>query len=181
MAEAMLRSRLATRAPDVTVGSVGLRFSDKPAEPGAIKAMDKRGIDLSGFRSRTMTAELLAGASLILGMERLHVREVAVLGDELFARTFTLPEFVADADVFGPRTESIDQWVARIGVHRTPSDYLLDDPTAEVPDPMGQSNRAFRRCADLIDGLLEQLVDLTWPSTAEVGPGRLDPLNHGGR
>ena len=176
MAEAMLRARLADRAPEVTVGSVGLLFDDRPAEPGAVRAMARRGIDLSGFRSRVMTAEAFEGSSLILVMERLHVREVSVLAPGLFRRTFTLPEFVDQAEPFGPRgDEPLLDWVTRIGQMRRPSDYLIEDVRSEVPDPMGQSGRAFRRIADLIDDLLARLVDLAWPLGADLDL-ETDPL-----
>lgn len=183
MAEAMLRSRLATRAPEVTVGSCGLLFDDRPAEPGAVRAMGRRGIDLEPFRSRVMTAELFEGSSLILVMERLHVREVSVLAPALFARTYTLPEFVEQAEPFGPRgNEPLLDWVTRIGQMRRPTDYLIEDVRSEVPDPMGQSGRAFRRIADQIDDLLARLVDLAWPleAPAELETDPLAPSTPGG-
>lgn len=185
MAEAMLRRRLTDREPTVRVGSVGLMFDDRPAESGAVKAMRKRGIDLTDFRSRIATSERVAGASLVLAMERVHVREISVLADGLFDRTFTLIEFVEGAEIHGPRRqESFDDWVAKIGRHRKPADYLFDDPSTEVPDPMGRSNRTFRQCADTIDDLLGRLVDLAWPLPADSSGGdvgALDPSTQGGR
>ena len=164
MAEVMLRARLATRAPEVTVGSCGLLFDGRPAEPGAVRAMARRGLDLDRFRSQVMTAEVFDGSSLILVMERLHVREVSVLAPALFGRTYTLPEFVDQAEPFGPRgQEPLLDWVTRIGQMRRPADYLVEDLRSEVPDPMGQTGRAFRRIADQIDDLLARLVDLAWP------------------
>lgn len=170
MAEVMLRARLATRAPDVTVGSCGLLFDDRPAEPGAVRAMARRHLDLASFRSKVMTAELFAGSSLILVMERLHVREVSVLAPDLFGRTYTLPEFVELAEPFGPRgDEPLLAWATRIGQMRRPTDYLIEDVRSEVPDPMGQSGRAFRRIADQIDALLARVVDLAWPVDDTAG------------
>lgn len=179
-----MRARLATRAPEVTVGSVGLLFDDRPAEPSAVRAMAKRGLDLSGFRSRVMSAEAFEGASLILVMERLHVREVSVLAPGLFPRTFTLPEFVDLAEPFGPRgDEPLIDWVVRVGQMRRPTDYLIEDVRSEVPDPMGQSGRTFRRIADQIDDLLAQVVDLAWPlpADADPSPDPLAPSTSGGR
>lgn len=183
MAEAMLRARLATRAPEVTVGSCGLLFDDRPAEPGAVRAMARRGLDLGSFRSRVMSAELFEGSSLILVMERLHVREVSVLAPGLFDRTYTLPEFVDQAEPFGPRGEEpLLDWVTRIGQMRRPTDYLIEDVRSEVPDPMGQSGRAFRRIADQIDDLLARLVDLAWPldEPADLETDPLAPSTPGG-
>lgn len=181
MAEALLRARLVGRAPGVVVGSVGLRFDDHPAERNAVKAMAKRGIDLSGFSSRILSAELLEGASLILAMEQMHVREVAMLGESLFARTFTLPEFVELAEAHGPRLSGpLAQWVAPMGADRSPQQYLGTNPAREVRDPIGQSARAFRSCADQLDGLLDRLVDLAWPLPAPAGDPQHESPQSGG-
>jgi protein-tyrosine-phosphatase len=172
MAEALLRARLADRAPEVEIGSVGLLFDDRSAERGAVKAMAKRGIDLEPFRSRKMTTELLEGSSLVLGMERSHVREAAVLGDGIFGHAFTLRELVADVELFGPRRdESLRDWATRIGRVRTPVDYLVEERATSVVDPMGRSSRAFRACAEELDGLIERLVSLAWPPPVKAPAG----------
>ena len=164
MAEAILRARLADRAADVVVGSAGLYFDGRPAEPGAVKALARRGLDLAPFRSRIISAELLAGASLVLGMEQRHVREVSVLDPSLFARTFTLPEFAAAVAEAEPRgTASLADWVRELGRDRSVADHLGADPTLEVADPMGLSSRAFRTCADRLETLVDQIVEAAWP------------------
>ncbi len=170
MAEALLRARLADRAPEVTVGSAGLRFQGRPADHHAAKAMAKRDLSLDGFSSQILSADLLSGASLILGMERFHVREVALLAEGLLDLTFTLPEFVEKAEAAGPRgSESLAQWVTGVGQGRDTLQYLTPDPAAEVADPMGQSMRAFRACADRLDDLIARLVELAWPPAEPVG------------
>ena len=112
MAETLLRARLASVAPEVTVGSAGLLFDDRRAEPNAVKALRHRHLDLSSHRSRRLAPELVADATLILGMERLHLRAVLELDEALFPRCFTLPEFVRSAAVFGPRPvdEPLRSW-----------------------------------------------------------------------
>ena len=181
MAEALLRARLADRSPDITVGSVGQLFDGRRAESGAIKAMADRGIDLSGHLSRKQTPALIAGSSLILGMERLHVRDLAILAPGTFDRTFTLPEFVRSAAVFGPRPEGepLRSWVERIGATRPRVAYEHDDPLTTVADPMGGSRRRFRECADELAGLIDELVDLAWPHP-EPGGDAVAPATTGG-
>jgi protein-tyrosine-phosphatase len=180
MAEGLLRARLAEIAPSVQVGSAGLLFDDRPADPDTVKAMAKRGIDLSGHRAQRISAELLAGAALILGMERRHVREVAVLDRDLWRRSFTLPEFVVLAREAGPRPgdESLRDWVERCGAGRTAADYARDDPASEVDDPFGESGRAHRRAAARIADHIDELVALAWP-TPEPG-GDPAPASPGG-
>ena len=165
MAEVLLRARLASVAPDVVIGSAGLLFDGRPAERNAVRALARRDLDLSGHRSQIISAELLRDASVIIGMERLHVLEVADLDEDLFARSFTLPELVQSIDVMGPRAEGVDlrSWVERSGTLRVRDGYTAPDPSTEIADPMGGTGRAFRACADEIDQLLEAFADLAWP------------------
>ena len=100
MAEAFARRRFAERGLDIDVSSCGLLEPDREV-PGEIgELMEARGLDVWGHRSQTMTAEMLSSASLVLGMERLHVREAVVLEPTVFDRTFTLPELVRRIDEF---------------------------------------------------------------------------------
>jgi protein-tyrosine phosphatase len=166
MAEALLRARLATVAPDVAIGSAGVLFDGRPAERNAVRALARHDIDLSGHRSRVVSLDLVEDAAVIIGMERRHVVAVADLDADLFARTFTLPELLRSVDLVGPRPEGTDlrSWVERAGSLRTLAQYGLADRSDEIADPMGGSARAFRACADAIDGLLDTLVGLAWPT-----------------
>lgn len=181
MAEVLLRARLEDVAPDVVVGSAGLLFDGRPAERNAVKAVSRLGLDLSGHRSQIISAELLAGTSVVIGMERQHLIEITDLDPNLFARSFTLPELVRSVDVMGPRSEGMDlrSWVERAGSMRTPDDYLHRDPASEIADPMGGSGRTFRACADQIDRLLATFVDLAWPPSHPSDPA-VAPATSGG-
>ena len=183
MAEALLRARLADVDPSIEVASAGLLFDGRPAERNAVKAMAQRGLDLRDHRSQIISAELLAPASLILGMQRTHVREVVALGPDLFARSFTLIELVHAGRIVGPpvRGETLRGWAERIGTLRSQADYELPDPGSEISDPMGQSARAFRACAETIDARLAELVELAWPTyDATPGDPRVAPATTGG-
>lgn len=166
IAEGLLRARLAERAPEVTIGSVGQLFDGRPAEPEAVAAMADRGIDISGHLSRRQTAELITGTSLILGMERAHVRELSVLVPGTFAHTFTLPEFVRLVEAVPPRSgEDLLSWVEGIGAGRDTREYLLDEPDDEVADPMGRPLRVFRSSLDGLDDLVSRMVERVWPES----------------
>ncbi len=55
------------------IGSAGLRCMDGEAvHPLAREQMDKRGIDISGHRARSITPNLLVESSVILVMETAH-------------------------------------------------------------------------------------------------------------
>jgi protein-tyrosine phosphatase len=172
MAEALLRARLATVAPEVVVGSAGLLFDDRPAERNAVRAMAKRGLDISSHVARTISLDLLRDSAVIIGMERTHVREVGNLDLDLFPRSYTLPELVASVDVIGPRPEGVDlrTWVETAGTARNPLDYAASEVGSDIADPLGGSLRTFRACADLIDDLLASFVDLGWPTARPRDP-----------
>lgn len=176
MAEALLRERSRALGLDLVVGSAGSMFDDRPAERGAVAAMAKLDIDLSGHRSRTFTPEIVGRAGLVIAMEQRHVREVSVIPGALFAVTFTLHDLVSRSTSVGPRgQESIETWLGRVGAGRSPADAMMDQPHREVADPMGGSNRGFRRCAAQLDDLLDRFVALAWPSEAVTdhdGPDR---------
>jgi protein-tyrosine phosphatase len=165
MAEALLRARLVPVAPKLAVGSAGLLFDGRPAEPNAVRVMAKRGLDISDHRAQTISADRLHGTTLILGMERQHVREVAALEPDLFGRSFTLPELVQAGQIVGARQrgQRVADWAHSISQLRSPADYAKSDPLAEISDPMGGPLRSFRACADTIDAQLELLVGLIWP------------------
>ncbi|MCB1037992.1 MAG: hypothetical protein KDA94_00440 [Acidimicrobiales bacterium] len=181
MAAALLRARLETIAPQVEVGSAGILFDGRRAEPNAVKAMRHLDLDIGDHRAQTVTLDLLEPASLILGMERAQVRFWLGLSEDLFHRSFTLPEFVRSAAVFGPRPEGepLRSWVERIGATRPRVAYEHDDPLTTVADPMGGSRRRFRECADELAGLIDELVDLAWPHP-EPGGDLAAPATTGG-
>jgi protein-tyrosine-phosphatase len=172
MAEHLLRARLVDVAPEVTVSSMGLLFDGRPAEPKAVRAARRLGADLSEHRARALIAEELLASSLILGMERHHLRAVFEVSEELFGRTFTLPEFVRSAALFGPRPagEPLRAWAERIGALRPRHAYEHDDPMTAIADPMGRSRRAFRATAAEIDQHLAELVALAWPPAEPAAP-----------
>ena len=83
MAQALLGYQLASRGVRGTVSSAGIYKDGQPASPHAVTVVGRMGLDLSQHRSRVVTAELLRSADLILGMERMHVREAVVLANDV--------------------------------------------------------------------------------------------------
>lgn len=177
MAEALLRVRASRRVPHLTIGSFGRMFEDEPAHRHARAVVAERGADLEDFRSRRWSADRLSEATLVLTMERAHVRDLALLEPGALARTFTLPEFVRLATEAGPRRpdEPLDTWIERVGRGRDPSRYLHEDPADEIADPIGESRRRFRASAAEIDHHLERLVELAWPARSR--PTRVPPAS----
>lgn len=165
MGEALLRQRLAARGVPSKVLSAGLLLDGKPASGNGIKAMARRGLDIGNHRSQRIDAPLVGGADLIIGMERQHVREVAVLDPSKFGVTFTLPELVRRVRAVGPRPEreSVDDYLRRASAGRRPTDLLRADPADEVEDPIGQSARRYEQTAVELEGLLDAVIDHLYP------------------
>jgi protein-tyrosine-phosphatase len=175
MAEALLRHRATQLSLDLRASSAGLMYDGAPASEGAVEAMKRRGIDLSGHASRVVHPGILGEADLVLCMSRMHLREAIVLDRECFGRTFTVKEFVRRAEAAGPRgAEPFAVWLARVGGGRTASDLLGDDAADEVRDPLGRSSRFYRRTADEIAKLVEQVawfVGAVVPAPADAERG----------
>jgi protein-tyrosine phosphatase len=163
-AEALLRHRLERLGVDASVRSAGLLHTGQPASTYGVDVLSERGIDLSTHRSRSMTADLLREADLIIAMAREHVREAVVLAPEVWPRTFTLKELVRRGGDIGPRRadESLEQWLARAHAGRIPHRLMGSSGDDDVADPIGQARGAYERMVADLDGLVERLAWLVW-------------------
>jgi protein-tyrosine phosphatase len=135
-----------------------------PAEVLAV--MNARGYDVTRHRSRPVTPEELAGADLVLGMAREHVRHAVVLVPDVWPRAFTLGELVRRGQEAGARApgEPLGDWLARAAGGRNRRDLLGSSPADDVADPTGGTARGFEVTADLLDRLTGNLADLCWPA-----------------
>jgi protein-tyrosine phosphatase len=162
MAEAFLARKLEEADLPAVVASCGLLAPGYPVAPEVAQAMAARGLDVGGHVSQQLSAELVAGADLVLAMAREHLREVVVLSPDALGRTFTLKELVRRASVVGPRRgdTSLARWLAEVGEGRRPQDLLGSSPEDDVADPIGGPYREFLATADELEALTARLVDL---------------------
>ena len=167
MAQAMLSARLVARGVAVPVDSAGLVGSRRPAPPEVVSVMAARGIDVTGHRSRVVTADDLAAADLILGLTREHVRHAAVLLPAVWPRAFTIREFLRRGRQAGARAadEPLAHWLTRAADGRRRADLLGSHPADDVADPVGGPLREYQATADLLDRLTRDLVELGWPNS----------------
>jgi protein-tyrosine phosphatase len=170
MAEVLLADALARRGVAAHVSSAGLLEDGRPASEHSVTCMADRGLDLSGHASRKMTPELLAGADLLVGMERRHVREAAVAAPDSWSRAFTLRELARLATAAGPRPADVtlDVWLAHLTADRTTSAHLGASADDDVADPIGRSLRTYRKCADELVSLVATVVDHLWPASGDA-------------
>jgi low molecular weight protein-tyrosine phosphatase len=162
MAAALLGHLLGERGVAADVCTAGLLEPGRPVSDGAVRVLAARRLDVSGHRSRRLDADLVRSATVVVGMERRHVREAVVLAPEAWPRAFTLKQLVRRGMAIGPRTtEPFDGWLARVHQGRRPLEFLGpgDD---DIDDPYGRSDDAFRRTATELDDLLAGFVDLAW-------------------
>ncbi len=154
-----LAAHLLARALDgreVEVTSAGTRARpDRPMHPEAQRSL----LELAGshdpsFRSRSLAADLVAAADLVLTAEQAHRDVVAALERGSWARTFTLVEFarlvgsagVVEADGAGGedltrRAVLLRSAAAQRRALLPPARPAHDD----VEDPMGRSAAVFQR------------------------------------
>jgi protein-tyrosine phosphatase len=175
MAAGLLRDRLAQQGIPADVSSAGLMAGGAPAARHAVKALRRRGIDLSEHRSRALAAEDVASADLVLGMERRHVREAVVLVPEATSYAFTLRDLVRRATAAEPRTagETLRAWAARLAAGRTTADLMGEGDDA-ITDPMGGPRALYDRTAEELEGLVDDLLSRAFPNECGAQRHRMD-------
>jgi protein-tyrosine phosphatase len=172
IAAALLTMQLQDAGVDVVVESAGLREAAPLMDDAAVLALEDHGVDLRSHRSRRLSREMVSPATLILGLEREHVREAVLLDPSVWPRTFTLKEIVRRGEATGARQhgESIEDWVARAHAGRARHDLLGADPIDDVADPFGGPLGGYEDAADEIDNLVARLVRLVWPKEIVCEP-----------
>jgi protein-tyrosine phosphatase len=177
MAEALLRDRLRTRGVDASVSSAGIATEDLPPTDEVLELLRGAGLDASAHRSRIIDKHLVDRADLIIGMARMHVREVALFAPPKFPVTFTLKELVRLGGEAGPRPRDVglDAWLRDLGRSRSPAAHLALPDDDDVEDPMGRRFGVYKKVAAEITELVDRLVDLAWPAN---DPGA-DPADAG--
>ena len=162
MAEVLLARKLDERGIEARVSSAGVLPVRSSAAPDSVAVMADRGHDISGHRSRQVTGAMVARADLVVGMERLHVREIVVLDRDAFARAFTLRELVRRGTEVGPRGrgEPLGEWLGRLHRGRRAADLLDAAPEHDIHDPIGRPRAEFEAAAREIRLLLETRLGL---------------------
>lgn len=170
MAERLLAVGAAELGASVDVASAGVSaLVGRPAEPGAVAAMARRGIDLRDHVARDASPTLVDAADLVVTMEVAHVVELVSEDSTRFGRTFTFRELVARCGDARRDGAPLGEWLAAVGAGRA-SRELVSATGLDVADPYGRSDRAFRRCADELDELCGELAASLWGGGAGRAP-----------
>ena len=130
MAEGLFRHAVHGRG-EFRVLSAGIGAMDgQPPTPHSVLAMRELGIDISGQRSRALTAELVRQADYIFGMTHGHVDTVALLYPAAAEKTFLLREF----------------------------DETLEPYEKDISDPIGSPYEVYVDCRDQIEQGIASLL-----------------------
>jgi sulfate adenylyltransferase len=146
-AEALAR-RILPDESDVVFTSAGTHgWTDSPLNEDMLPALPVD-LDVSGFRSRRLTAEMLEQADLVLTAEAAH--RAFILDDHpgLFRKVFTLGQF-AEAVGKAPRDMSREDLLKHVGDTRGSADPALD-----IPDPYRRGPEAVAACVAQLNELL---------------------------
>jgi len=178
MAAALLSSRLARAGVGCRVSSAATMTPGRTADSATVQIMAARGIDVTGHRSRALTAADLTAADLVLAMSRENLRHAVVLEPRAWSHTFTFKELIRRAQADRPRhvAEPVADWLARISRGRERAQLLGGNDADDVADPAGWPLRAYEDTAELLTGLVDDLVGCCWsgisqsPTTSSPSP-----------
>jgi len=165
MAEAFTGAAARRRGLDVEVGSAGILPGARPIPKETLAAIGGGGLDMRGHVSRPLSADLLGGADMVIGMAREHVREAVFLDEACWPKAFTLREIVRRGTLAGPRPAGrpLASWLALIHSGRPRQTLLADDPEDDIADPAGEGRRRVRAAAKEIRALTDRLLELVYP------------------
>ena len=175
MAQSLLARHIADRlavipstlsSATVHVSSAGILGRGDSPPPEVITVMASRNCVVTGHRSRIVTPDDLAGADLVIGMAREHVRHAVVISPSAWPRTFTFRELVRRGRLIGSRVpgESLAGWLARIAPDRDRRTMLGASSLDDIADPTGGPLRGYEDTATVIDQLARELTALYWPA-----------------
>jgi glycine hydroxymethyltransferase len=158
-----LFARLLGNRKDIEVASAGVHaVRGQPPSLYAVQVCEKEGVDISGFRSQPLTAELVERATHIFAMTGAHLETIHMLFPHGAEKAYLLREF------------------------EEPGATVWRD----VPDPIGMGRDVYEVCAHTIKNALPSVLAfveqsaLVPPGAARTGgsysagdiPKRMDPL-----
>lgn len=165
MAERLARLALTTSdAAAVAIASAGTHaHPGEPMHPGAVRVLRDLGADTGDFASRTVSADLLARASLVLTATRDQRSFCVRLAPLTLRRTFTIRQFgrlAAAVDAGGDAGAALLDQIAAVRGGLQPVSPDEDD----LADPVNGTEADMRACARQIQLSLR-------PALALIGPG----------
>lgn len=182
---ALLRRMLVQRSIDARVESAGvLGHDDDPASPDALAVADHLSLDLSTHCARTLSADLVEAASLLLAIDRGTARVARLRFPQAEARIHTLGELAGrDRDIPDPFKMQIGPWLIYAQeierllqqalprilafLPEVPTTLPDSEPLASLPVVAEERRAAVERTAQLLDLMTHMPGIVEWNAARE--------------
>jgi protein-tyrosine-phosphatase len=165
LAAVMLRREGALLGIPLEIVSAGFGDPGFPPTTSTLDTASDLDLDLRAHRSQTIDAATLAQADLVIGMERVHVREAVVLEPSVWRHAFTLRELVRRAEDAPPRSpsQSLQEYLEGLSADRGRMDLMGSSPEDDIADPTTDWTIDHAATAALIDDLLRRFLARAFP------------------
>lgn len=163
LAEHLLRHSLQSRGLMWEVRSAGtVATSGEAMDPRVRRILERRGIEVSEWRSSVIDRPMLDSADLVLTADHARRREVVLLNPGSLGHTFTLLQFARLASVVPLVRDCapLDSGVALLDAAVEARSHLQPVPAGveDIADPAGRSVGALRECAEVISAAVDQMM-----------------------
>jgi protein-tyrosine-phosphatase len=150
IAAALLQQRIAKLDRTESVGSAGvLGHDDDPAEVEARDTMTHMGLSIDDHRARSLTAELVAGAALLLALDNGTALVVRARFPEAAGRTHTLGALAGrQRDIPDPFRMQIGAWITYAREIDTLLEAALPRIVAQLPGSQNAGREPQRSAVD---------------------------------
>ncbi len=156
MAEGFLRYEASKRGLHLDVRSTGTHaWSGRAATIEGRKVMNEHGVSIDDHRTLELDQKLVDWSDLIIGMSREHVRETVRTFPDAHGKTFTMKGLLQLLGELPAYTET-EAWLNAAGASRERIEALED---ADIDDPIGEREAAYRRVAAEIRELTERFAE----------------------
>lgn len=172
IAEHLMRRRIEALGLTLTVGSAGVHAeSGLPAHPLTLKVLHERGIDATNWRSRRLEAADLVSADLVLVAERRHLVGAVELQPSAARRTLPILQFAHLTQYGAPfPVGSAEQFAAGLeAMLALARSRVAPMSEYDIADPISKGRRGVKKCADLLDRAVREVLAAFTPATIPAG------------
>ncbi len=172
VATLLVQHRLTELGIDANVGSAQDAGERRPLPPSFVPLLRLRGLHPRALRRGMLSAELLRGADLVVGMTRADVDSAVQAVRDVWPYAFTLREFVRRSQISGARRnyESLLAFLHRLHAERAndtaagPMDLPADDDLDAEMNGRSSDQTQMERLVDDVSLLIEDFLSSLWPA-----------------
>jgi protein-tyrosine phosphatase len=156
-----LQAALNEAGVPAVVRSAGTMETSSTVDRDMVTVGRELGVEMGLHEPRHITREIMAvdGADLIITNTREHLREVVVLDEASWARTFTLRELDRRlTDQAWALRRDPDEWMDILNDERDLRELLGERPAEDIADPYRRSLDMHREVAGDIDRIMRRVA-----------------------